>query len=57
MHGVNLYLSAFLVLPTIVGQFIETKIRSKLSNEIFKKLILVILIVVGISLLLKNINL
>ena len=60
-HGLgaidDLYLSAFLVLPTIVGQFIGTKIRSKLSNEIFKKLILVILIVVGISLLLKNINL
>lgn len=57
-HGLGNYydliMSLVLVVPAIIGQFFGSKIRKKLSNEIFKKLILIILIIIGFSLLFKN---
>ena len=57
-HGLGNYydliMSLVLVVPAIIGQFFGSKIRKKLSNEIFQKLILIILIMIGFSLLLKN---
>ena len=57
-HGLGNYydliMSLILVVPAIIGQFFGSKIRKKLSNEIFQKLILIILIMIGFSLLLKN---
>ena len=40
--------------PALLGQYFGTKIRMKLSNEIFRKTILSILIIIGSSLLIKN---
>ena len=57
-HGLGNYydliMSLVLVVPAIIGQFFGSKIRKKLSNEIFQKLILIILIMIGFSLLFKN---
>ncbi len=57
-HGLGNYydliMSLVLVVPAIIGQFFGSKIRKKLSNEIFQKLILIILIIIGFSLLFKN---
>ena len=57
-HGLGNYydliMSLILVVPAIIGQFFGSKIRKKLSNEIFQKLILIILIMIGFSLLFKN---
>ena len=57
-HGLGNYydliMSLVLVVPAIIGQFFGSKIRKKLSNEIFQKLILLILIMIGFSLLFKN---
>ena len=57
-HGLGNYydliMSLVLVVPAIIGQFFGSKIRKKLSNEIFQKLILIILIMIGFSLLIKN---
>ena len=51
----DLIWSCFLLFPAIVGQKIGTSIRSKISNENFKKIILYTLMIIGISLLIKNI--
>ena len=51
----DLIWSAFLVLPAILGQKIGTSIRSKFTNENFKKAVLYTLMIIGISLLIKNI--
>ena len=57
-HGLGNYydliMSLVLAVPAIIGQFLGSKIRKKLSNEIFQKLILIILIMIGFSLLFKN---
>lgn len=57
-HGLGNYydliMSLVLVIPAIIGQFFGSKIRKKLSNEIFQKLILIILMMIGFSLLFKN---
>ena len=57
-HGLGNYydliMSLVLVFPAIIGQFFGSKIRKKLSNEIFQNLILIILIMIGFSLLFKN---
>ncbi len=57
-HGIgtldDLFISLLLVLPTVLGQYFGTKIRKYLSNELFKNSILIILIIIGISLLFKN---
>ena len=57
-HGLGNYydliMSLVLVLPAIIGQFFGSKIRKKLSNEIFQKLVLIILIIIGFTLLIKN---
>ena len=50
----DLIASFILVLPAFVGQFIGTKIRRKISNAIFQKTILFILIIIGFTLLFKN---
>lgn len=50
----DLIWSAFLVLPAILGLKIGTSIRGMISNENFKKTILYVLIIIGISLLIKN---
>ena len=51
----DLIWSAFLVLPAILGQKIGTSIRGKFTNENFKKAVLYTLMIIGISLLIKNI--
>ena len=57
-HGLGNYhdliMSLTLVIPAIIGQFFGSKVRKKLSNEIFQKLVLIILIIIGFTLLLKN---
>ena len=57
-HGLGNYydliMSLVLVFPAIIGQFFGSKIRKKLSNEIFQKLVLIILIIIGFTLLIKN---
>tara|TARA_B100001059_G_scaffold235415_1_gene280922 strand:+ start:1534 stop:2289 length:756 start_codon:yes stop_codon:yes gene_type:complete len=51
----DLIWSSLLLFPAILGQNIGTRIRSRISNENFKKIILYILMIIGISLLIKNI--
>ena len=57
-HGLGNYydltISLILVIPAIVGQFFGSKFRKKMSNEIFQKLVLIILIIIGFTLLIKN---
>ena len=57
-HGLGNYydltISLILVMPAIVGQFFGSKVRKKMSNEIFQKLVLIILIIIGFTLLIKN---
>ncbi len=57
-HGLGNYydliMSLTLVIPAIIGQFFGSKVRKKLSNEIFQKLVFIILIIIGITLLSKN---
>ena len=57
-HGLgNFYdlLISLVVTPlALLGQYFGTKIRMRLSNEIFRKTILSILIIIGFSLLIKN---
>ena len=51
----DLIWSSLLLLPAILGQKIGTSIRSRISNENFKKIILYTLMIIGTSLLIKNI--
>ena len=57
-HGLgnfyDLLVSFIITAPALLGQYFGTKIRVRLSNEIFRKTILVILIIIGFSLLIKN---
>ena len=57
-HGLgnfyDLLVSLIITAPALLGQYFGTKIRMRLSNAIFRKTILVILIVIGFSLLIKN---
>tara|TARA_B100000963_G_scaffold199667_1_gene173847 strand:- start:15 stop:779 length:765 start_codon:yes stop_codon:yes gene_type:complete len=57
-HGLGNYydliMSLTLVIPAIIGQFFGSKVRKKLSNEIFQNLVLIILIIIGFTLLSKN---
>ena len=57
-HGLgnfyDLLISLVITIPALLGQYFGTKIRMKLSNEIFRKSILSILIIIGFSLLIKN---
>ena len=58
-HGLgtfyDLFISFMITAPALLGQYWGTKIRMRLSNEIFRKIILIILIIIGFSLLIKNI--
>ena len=58
-HGLgnfyDLFISFMITAPALFGQYLGTKIRMRLSNEIFRKIILIILILIGFSLLIKNI--
>ncbi|MDC3140484.1 sulfite exporter TauE/SafE family protein [Alphaproteobacteria bacterium] len=57
-HGLgnfyDLLVSLIITAPALLGQYLGTKIRVRLSNEIFRKTILVILIIIGFLLLIKN---
>ena len=57
-HGLgnihDLLISLVVTVPALLGQYFGTKIRMRLSNEIFRKTILSILIIIGFSLLIKN---
>ena len=57
-HGLgnfyDLLISLVVTAPALLGQYFGTKIRERLSNEIFRKTILSILIIIGFSLLIKN---
>jgi uncharacterized membrane protein YfcA len=48
------YLSAGGILPVALGIFLGGKIRKKVSNELFRKMVLSLLIALGISLVLKS---
>ena len=50
----DLLISLTLTLPAFLGQYFGTKIRKKIPNEIFQKIILFILILIGFTLLFKN---
>ena len=51
----DLIWSGLLLFPAILGQKIGTSIRNRISNESFKKIILYTLMIIGTSLLIKNI--
>ena len=57
-HGLgnfyDLLMSLIVTAPALFGQYLGTKIRMMLSNEIFRKTILSILIIIGFLLLIKN---
>ena len=57
-HGLgnfyDLLFSFFITAPALLGQYFGSKIRVRLSNAIFRKIILVLLIIIGFSLLIKN---
>ena len=57
-HGLGNYndllISFAITAPALLGQYFGTKIRMRLSNVIFRKIVLVILIIIGLSLLIKN---
>ena len=57
-HGLgnfyDLLVSLIITAPALLGQYFGTKIRLRLTNAIFRKAILIILIVIGFSLLIKN---
>ena len=57
-HGLgnfyDLLVSLIITAPALLGQYLGTKIRMRLSNELFRKTILVMLIIIGFSLLIKN---
>ena len=57
-HGLgnfyDLLVSLIITAPALLGQYFGTKIRLRLTNAIFRKAILVILIIIGFSLLIKN---
>ena len=57
-HGLctidDLIISFFLILPAIFGQYFGTKLRRTLSTELFRKSILITLMVLGLILLYKN---
>ena len=50
----DLIISFFLIIPAIIGQFMGTKIRNKIPNKLFTNIILITLMIMGISLLVKN---
>ena len=52
----DLILSTFLLVPALFGQKIGTRIRNRISNKNFKRIILYILMVIGITLLIKNVK-
>ena len=56
-HGLgtlnDLFVSIFLIVPALIGQYFGTKIRHKLSNEIFRKSILITLMMLGLIYYLK----
>ena len=51
----DLLVSALLIIPALFGQFLGSKIRHKISNKVFRKFTFLILLVIGFSLLIKNI--
>ena len=57
-HGLgnfyDLLMSLIITAPALIGQYLGTKIRVKLSNKIFRQTILSILIIIGFLLLIKN---
>ena len=52
---VDLLISLLLIIPALIGQYLGTKMRHRISNEVFRKVTFLILFIIGISLLLKNI--
>ena len=52
---VDLLISLLLIIPALIGQYLGTKIRHKISDNFFRKGTFLILFIIGISLLLKNI--
>ena len=52
---VDLLISLLLIIPALIGQYLGTKMRYRISNEVFRKVTFLILFIIGISLLLKNI--
>ena len=57
-HGLgtlnDLFISFFLIIPALIGQYFGTKIRHRLSNDLFRKCILITLMILGLILLFKN---
>ena len=51
----DLLVSALLIIPALFGQSLGSKIRHKISNKVFRKFTFLILLVIGFSLLIKNI--
>lgn len=52
---VDLLISLLLIIPALIGQYLGTKIRHRISDNFFRKGTFLILFIIGISLLLKNI--
>lgn len=52
---VDLLISLLLIIPALIGQYLGTKIRHRISDNFFRKGTFLILFIIGVSLLLKNI--
>ncbi len=52
----DLILSFYLILPAVIGQYFGSKIRNNISNKLFKKIVLTLLLIIGLVLLLNNIT-
>ena len=50
----DLGMSLYLVIPAILGQFFGTKLRARIPNDLFRNTVLTVLLIMGISLLVKN---
>ena len=50
----DLYFSLFLIIPALIGQKVGSRIRNKISENIFRTFVLIILFILGFALLFKT---
>ena len=50
----DLYFSLFLIIPALIGQQIGSRIRHKISENVFRIFVIIILFILGFALLLKT---
>ena len=50
----DLYFSLFLIIPALIGQQLGSRIRYKISENVFRNFIIIVLFILGFALLLKT---